>query len=307
MSIADSMRLLWVEGLSDCTGARSWTTEKLFRPSNVTVMAVRHDDFSIYLGNPKQSTQYFAHEVDRFASASFESLLTDTKSEAYPRATGWLLIRAYYAAFFSVHALLRLHGWACTRLSTENLKSINSDIKLFFPGGRSFFAGLYLIKSETNGRELRCRPLDSSVGGSHEILWSLLSTYLDEVTTVILSNPNVDGQALAVLIDEFSTRINRFGGPKWFTTIRNRLNYAHEYGAWFPYIKSTSDYDRLQNVLATWCTTPNETLAILGDDELMKYASACAFLVSLCCTTTRDLTYRSKSNSPFRQSCGLLV
>lgn len=307
MSIAESMRLLWVGGLTDCTGARSWTTDKLFKPSNLTVSASRANELSLYLGNAKQSTQYFAHEADRFASASFESLLASAKNDAFPRATGWLLIRAYYAAFFAVHALLRLHGWACTRLTAENLRSINSELSLLYPGSTKLNSGLYLVKSENGGRELRCRPLDSSIGGTHEILWSLLRTYFDEVNTIILSGPSTDGQVLAGLIDKFFVHIDQFGGPKWFSTVRNRLNYAHEYGAWFPYIKSTSDYDRLQHVLATWLTSPDDTLIAPSDDELVKFACACAFLVSLCCETVRDLTYRSKPNSPFRQSCGLIL
>lgn len=307
MSFADSMRLLWVGGLTDCTGPRSWTTDKLLQPSRVTVSAVGPNDVSLYLGNPKQSSHYFAHETDRFASASFESLLTGAKSDAYPRATGWLLIKAYYAAFFAVHALMRLHGWACTRLSAANLKGINNELSLLFPGSRKFDAGLYLVKSESGGRELRCQPLDSSIGGTHEILWSLLRGYFDEVTKVVLSNSNTDGQALVVAVDDFFGVIDGFGGPRWFATVRNKLNYSHSYGAWFPYVNSTCDYDRLNAVLATWMTAPDETLAVPGNDELVKFASACAFLVSVCSTTVRDLTYRSKPNSPFRQSCGLLV
>lgn len=307
MSIADSMRLSWVGGLTDCTGARSLTTDKLFKPTNITVSDVSADDVFVYLGNSKQSSQYFAHEADRFASASFESLLTCTKSAEYPRATGWLLIKSYYAAFFALHALLRLRGWACTRLSTENLRGINSEVSLLFSGSRRFDAGLYLVKSESGGRELRCRPLESSIGGTHEILWSLLRAYFDDLTNIVLKNPNTDGQALAVLVERFLTHINRFGGPKWFSTVRNRLNYSHEYGAWFPYAKSTSDHDRLQAVLSTWSISPDDTLSDRGDDELVKFAGACAFLVSLCCATVRDLTYRSKPSSPFRKSCGLLV
>jgi len=307
MSIADSMRLLWVEGITDCTGPRSWSTDKLFEPKNVTVSEVRESDFLIYLGNPKVSPQYFAHEADRFASAAFESLLISNKSDSYPRSTGWLLIQAYYAAFFSVHALLRFHGWACTRLSNENLKNINKEIKSIHSENKKFSAGLYLIKSENHGSELLCQPLDSTLGGTHEILWSILRTYFEKVTNVVLSNPNVDGQKYAILIGDFLTLINQFGGHKWFTTIRNRLNYAHEYGAWFPYIKSTSDYDRIHNVLAPWSVNPADALKVQCNDELTKYASACAFLVSLSCTNVRDLTYRSKSKSPFRSSSGLLV
>ncbi|MAL00688.1 MAG: hypothetical protein CL536_00825 [Alcaligenaceae bacterium] len=301
------MRLLWVDGITNCKGARSWTSDKLFNLKNVTVSSVNADDVCLYLGNATQSTQYFAHEADRFASAAFETLHTNVKSESYARSTGWLLIKAYYAAFFAVHSLMRLHGWACTRLSSEHLKSINSEVPLLFPGNRKFTAGLYLIRSESGGRELRCSPLDSSKGGSHEILWSLLHPFFNNAIAVVLSDPNRDGQTFAVMLSDFLNRIDRVGGPKWFTATRNRLNYAHEYGAWFPYAKSTCDYDRLQTVLASWSTSPTEAAIVRGDDELIKFAAACSFLVSLCCATVRDLTYRSNPSSPFRKSCGLLV
>jgi hypothetical protein len=259
------------------------------------------------LGNASQSTQYFAHEADRFATAAFETLLTGSKSEAYPRSTGWLLIKTYYAAFFALHSLMRLHGWACTRLSSENLRSINKEISQFFPGNRLFDAGLYLIKYENGGRQLRCLTLNSSLGGTHEVLWSLLRAFFDEITIVVLSNQNQDGQKLAMMLGDFLKSLDPFGGPKWFSTVRNRLNYAHEYGAWFPYVKSTCDYDRLQSVLSAWNTSPDEVIAARGEDELIRFASACSFLLSLCSTTVRDLTYRSKSTSPFRQSSGRLV
>lgn len=307
MAISESMRLLWIGGLTDCTGARSWTTDKLFRVTNVTACSVGVDDFSLYLGNAKLSTQYFAHEADRFASAAFETLLTSVKQEAYSRSTGWLLIKAYYAAFFATHSLMRLHGWACTRLSSENLSSINREITQFFPGSQKFVAGLYLVKSESGGSQLRCRPLDSSIGGTHEILWSLLRPFFDEAVEVVLSSSNQDGQNLAILLSEFLILIDRAGGPKWFSSVRNRLNYAHDYGAWFPYIKSTSDYDRLEAVLKNWSNSPESAFAARSNDELVKFSAACAFLVSLCCATVKDLTYRSKPKSPFRQSCGLLV
>jgi hypothetical protein len=214
MSVANSMRLLWIAGINDCTGLRSWTTDKLFKHTNVTVSAVSPIDFCIYLGNASQSTQYFAHEADRFATAAFETLLTGSKSEAYPRSTGWLLIKTYYAAFFALHSLMRLHGWACTRLSSENLRSINKEISQFFPGNRLFDAGLYLIKYENGGRQLRCLTLNSSLGGTHEVLWSLLRAFFDEITIVVLSNQNQDGQKLAVMLGDFLKSLDPFGGPK---------------------------------------------------------------------------------------------
>lgn len=306
MSIAASLRLLWLRGLVDCTGHRVWTTDRLFQPKFVTVSSVSTSEFTVYVGNANHSVHYFAHEADRFAAASFESLLSGARSDAYPRATGWLLIRSYYAAFFAVHSLLRLHGWACTRLTSGNLKTINADIQLLF-GAERFGAGLYLIKSANSGRELVCTPLDASLGGTHEALWSLLRGFFAEAEQIALAAPDTGGQDFAALVADFFTVIDPVGGPGWFSTVRNRLNYAHEYGAWFPYVNSTCDYDRLTEVLAKWRGSPSDSIAIPGNDDLIKFACACAFLVSLCGMTIRDLTYRSKSNSPFRRASGLLA
>jgi hypothetical protein len=300
------MRLLWVKGLVESTGHRTWTTDKLFNPRVVTVSSAQADQFSLYLSNSTHSVHYFAHEADRFASASFESLLSSTKSDDFPRSTGWLLIRSYYAAFFAVHALFRVHGWACTRLTQANLKSVNEESQSLF-GAAKYAAGLFLVKSASNGRELTCRPITLAQGGTHEALWSLLRAFFDEAVHIVLTAPDTDGQSFSTIIEDFFKLVDPYGGPSWFSTIRNRLNYGHEYGAWFPYVKSTSDYDRISAALGPWRKSPDEAIVNRSNDELISFSTACAFLVSLCRETVRDLTYRSRTNSPFRQASGLLV
>jgi hypothetical protein len=307
MAFADSMRLAWVTGLTDCTGARSWTTDRLFNRSTVTATSSTQDEFVLYVGNAKNSQQYFAHEADRFASAAFESVIVGTRNEKYPRSTGWLLIRAYYSAFFAVHALLRLHGWACTRLAPGNLKSVNEDLALMAPGSQIFTGGLYFVRSEANGRDLRCKSLSTSLGGTHEALWALLKVYLVDVVQVVLSHPDPTGQAFVATMDAFQALVDEHGGVGWFPTLRNRVNYSHEYGAWFPYVKSTCDYDRLQAIFGRWTMSPEDVLKALGNDELMRFVGACAFLVAACGHTVRDLQFRSKPSSPFRQSSALLL
>ncbi|MEJ8849650.1 hypothetical protein [Variovorax rhizosphaerae] len=260
---------------------------------------------TLYIGNRHGAVQYFAHEADRFASAAFESILVGVKNPTFPRSTGWLLIRAYYAAFFAMHSLMRLHGWACVRLSSANLKAINKDVALFFSGSGSLNAGLYFVKSNDGARELICSPLDTSA--THDALWSVARDFFNEIGSVVLQGNNAEGQALVALLDKLQRLAEPFGGTKWFSTLRNRINYAHEYGTWFPYLTSTSDYDRVDAALGVWKGMPEDAFAHQSDDELIGFATACGFIVSLCCTTVRDLTFRSRSNSPFRGSSGRLV
>jgi hypothetical protein len=149
--------------------------------------------------------------------------------------------------------------------------------------------------------------MGAAAGGSHEALWSLFAPYFRTVNTTILSQGDPSLQPVVNAIDTFTDIVDRYGGAKWFTTVRNRLNYSHEYGAWFPYTKSTSDYDRIESVLSKWVSEPDETIRLTNADELMHFTGSCAFLVSLCRATIRDLHHRSRAQSPFRQSSGLMI
>lgn len=309
MKLANSLRLLWIQGLPESTGPRSVTTEKFIQPKYVTVTGANEGDgLRLYAGNPSIAVAYFSHETDRFASASFESILTGGKVAAYPRSTAWLIIRAYYAAFFAVHALLRMHGWACTRLLPNTVAKLNGELEQFYPSSPKLTAGLYLLRLQPDAREIVCKKMDGTTqGGTHEALWSILDDYLAAATTTVLSVPDQDHQEFVLLIDEFRRLLGKFGGSTWFTQLRNRVNYSHEYGTWFPYSRSTCDYDRLEAAMDHWKSEPANALKVAGRDELVLFMSACAFLVGVCSATIRDLAYRSKSTSPFRKSSGLLL
>lgn len=310
MAFADSLRLLWMAGILKGVGPRSSSTEKLFNTRLITLNGVNgQEGFNLFISNPSKTVEYFAHEADRFASAAFESLIIAARNEAHPRSIAWLLIQGYYSAFFAMHALLRIRGWACTKLAKKNLDSINAEVKALYPAADSFAQGLYLIKSQSAGRDLICSKLDAGQGGSHETLWALLPDFFDQSSIEILSdqtNPE-DAQQVVEAIDTFLRVLKKHGGNLWFTQLRNRVNYSHAYGAWFPYHSSTSDFDRLKAVFDRWRSPPADAFLNLPKDELNQFAASCAFLVSLCRLTVEDLAYRSSARSPFRTSSGRLA
>lgn len=311
MAFSDSLRLLWMGNILKGTGTRSATTETFLSPRIVTVNAVAFTgEINLFVSNPKKSIAYYCHEADRFATAAFESLLTLTKHDAYPRSTAWLLIRGYYASFFALHSLMRIHGWACTRVGKNSLLSINADISALFPLMPQLSQGLYLLSCTAGGRDLKLRKLEGGQsGGSHEALWGLLEAYLNNASMIILgqSLSDQDAQMTDSAFDSFQQLVRSMGGPIWFTRTRNNINYAHLHGTWFPYKNSTCDYDRLVSVFERWKGAPTDIFQGIGNDELMKFAAACAFLVSLCKTTITDLSYRSPPNSTFRLSSGRLA
>lgn len=308
MALPETLRLLWIRGLTESVGHRAMTTEKFLQAKSVTVTGNGAGGVQLYANVAKDAVSYFSQEADRFASASFESLLVVSRLESHPRAVGWLLIRSYYAAFFAAHALMRFHGWACTRILQNTASKLNDELARFYPGSMNIGGGLYLLSLKADTREILGKKLEGqNQGGTHEALWSVFDSYLDESTTLALLEDDPGHQEYVALIDEFKKFTKKFGGSSWFTQLRNRVNYSHEYGAWFPYIKSTCDYDRLSEALSHWAGEPRKALAASGRDELVLFVSACAFLVALCSMNVRDLAFRGKAKSPFRVSSGQLL
>lgn len=310
MSVAGPLRLLWMGRITSSAGPRTATLDRFFNRRTITVnRPVDRGELSVYVGNPLRSIDLFAHEADRFASAAFESLIVEAPRGEYPRSIAWLLIRSYYAAFFALHALLRLHGWACSRLSGQLLAGINAEIDLLYPGSDRVDGGLYFLESGGGGSEITLKKMDAVNGGSHEMLWSLLVKYMTEVSDTALRD-NTDPEAnslIAVAITNFLDLVRGKGGAAWFTQVRNRLNYLHSYGAWYPYADSTCDVHRVTAAMEGWRGSPEECLGRGAQDELIQFAEACAFIVCLCRITIEDLSFRAVPRSPFRSSSGRLL
>lgn len=311
MKTAAPLRLLWLPNIVNAPGPRSLTTELFLHYRHATVSGAPTDsgECSLYIANPRKTVEYFSHEADRFATAAFESMLRLETATEFNRSIAWPLVRAYYSAFFSLHALFRVHGWACTRLSANVVAGLNRQVAGIYPDAPRLQAGLYFIECRGGGTELGLKKMDAVNGGSHEALWSLLDGYIKLLTDTALtesSDPEA-GALLTVAIGQFQEVLKKNGGAQWLTKIRNLVNYSHEFGAWFPYAGSTCDLNRINTCLKTWLLAPEAVFSECGADTLIQYTTACSFLVSLCRTTVEDLVFRSVARSPFRASSGRLA
>jgi hypothetical protein len=309
MSTEDQLRLLWIKGIQQVSGKRAVSTELFFKSNNTTAeRIVEQEKFSLYVANPKKSSEYLAHEADRFSSAAFETLSCETARPETPHAVAWSLIRSYYAAFFSLHALIRLHGWSCTNVTKEIAVQINNEAKLLYPSSLKISAGLYLIQFASAGSDITATRLDSGSGGSHEQLWSILEKYLFALTkaSLLVENENYGSSDFSHSIERLRQRIKKYGGHSWFTRTRNRLNYAHGFGAWFPYTNSQA-YREIHVSTTKWLDQPTHCLSSAQRDELVEFSEACSFIVSMCRTTVLDLVRRSAVKSTFQYSSQPLI
>ncbi len=310
MATKDALRTIWLPGISGGGATGRITVDRFLRSRNAHLHTQPTDGhFKIYVPNQKNIPELFVSEAGRFSSASFESLVVEATRPEFPRSTGWLLIRAYYAAFFAFHSLMRLRGWACSRLTKENCVRLEKDLKVVFGVDGGIESGLYLLKAYGSSPEISCDIIANKKGGSHEAAWSLLPEFLRSMTTDALEG-SVDqeaAQSLLQFVDVFNRKIKKRGGVIWLTRVRNLVNYSHEYGAWFPYDSSTCDNDRIFAAIRRWRGDISDVFSVDAVDELVEFCEVCAFLVCLLHTTIKDLVFRSKANSQIRISTGRLL
>jgi len=312
MSLSTSLRLIWLKDIHLAKGPRNLTTEKLLTEKNTTVNSPFKDGkFTTFMNNPNKTLEFYSHEADRFAAAAFESIEDNGLSPTrHPRSIGWRLIKAYYAAFFALHALIRIHGWACTRITTDTVKIVNKGLNSVYPNSEKISGGLYLIKSESSGSELSFEKINTgTAGGSHEALWYFLETYIDVLIYTTLQNRGdpEETQITVSTLESFKDFIKNKGGAIWFTQVRNRVNYSHGYGAWFPYAGSTCDAHRLDSAISKWKEDPDKIVPNASGDEPLQFSMACTFIVAMCRASIADLKYRAIAQSPFKKSSGALL
>jgi len=112
-----------------------------------------------------------------------------------------------------MHSLLRLHGWAIARISKNSANCINKELNALYPSVKNFNAGLYFLRCEDNGAKLICKRIDMDSGGSHEILWTFLQNYLDELRNTVDHEEMQDneGKDLIDSIDRFQRVLEKMG------------------------------------------------------------------------------------------------
>jgi hypothetical protein len=182
---------------------------------------------------------YLAHDYERFALSSFESLLFCSPEYNRPKAVGWPLLKIYYSAFFGAHAIMRATGNAILRIETRQAKRISEIASIFSPT-LTITAGVYyfrMIQNIDNSIDVQLNKIADS-GGAHDQFWKQFYSFLSTVTTKISENNEPDASAIVREIFEIQRLLSdnsRLPSGTWLSATRNNINYQHRHGVWFPY------------------------------------------------------------------------
>jgi hypothetical protein len=201
--------------------------------------------FTIQIHNEHDFYSPLANEINRWASACFESVEAINENPKRVHAIAWPLIQLYYSAFFGAHAICRSFGVICSQLESKQTAAVAKQAKATLSHVAQPVNGFYALTFDTSLRTVTARLLDDS----HADLWaefnglmSRLST--DVLITVAQSRVKMDASGL---FGDINAILKQGGANKgnWLSRIRNQLNYQKSHGAWYPYKRTNPEIQQL--------------------------------------------------------------
>lgn len=112
--------------------------------------------------------------------------------------------------------------------------------------------------------------------------------------------PQIDAIEIVKRIESLRKIMNKRGNNNWLSTVRNSLNYNHEYGTWFPYNNCNIDYDILKNC-DTWCFRQpmDSCFENYSKNVLIEFVQCCQLINSITFEVVDDLIIRHPCNGSF--------
>ena len=210
------------------------------------------DPLELTVSAPDQLLNAWCADISRIACAAFESAASNVTVKGFPGSLGWLLIKSYYAAFFSAHALLRLSGAALTYVDHKGVTAL-ARVARTYAVTISPSAGLAPTKLAGSGNLLEIASTKLS-GHGHAAVWGAFDDFLNDVAQKIAGLPSTaetsDALDQVLKLAEYVRR----SGVAWLSSTRNDINYRQLLDVWFPYGKDKPDHTKLARMATQWAS-----------------------------------------------------
>jgi hypothetical protein len=316
MPAVDLIRPYWLPGLHAVSGKvlhglHEWFVNKDYQAYDPLVAVPetsRVDHFYLTVTESRPLVTSIACDCNRVSIACFESLSSITQIENIPRSTAWLLVKYYYAAFFAAHSILRMLGISCSYLDGDQPAAVNEIFSLFGSDkGLKITSGNYKCTFDAQTKKLLCIRSGNDKGGTHQFLWRCFYEEIKRLSDQILTGKGQTSakQLLAAQLISLAENLCAAGNPGggWLSFMRNRVNYKHHFGSWFPYAQSSkASADQLFEIRHLWqVSTEKLSLDFRSGGELNRFVRTCAFIISLCRELVLDMSSRHPSGRSFHR------
>lgn len=283
-------------GTSSCE-FKSWIAQGKYKVTSVS----QQGDIELYVTDQDALLESLGYDFSRFACASFESMEGIVGSNAFPKATAWAGIAAYYSAFFGAHAILRYFGSSCSQIEQAQA-CLLTDYASIYKINKRIQVGFYAAEYFPSTRMLKLKKLNDT----HKDTWQKLNEVLKDLSSKILQVPGIsqETQEISNLLINMSDAISnsgRFASGNWLSSFRNNLNYKHKYEAWYPYKKSSVKFKQIKKYVGDWSSDAfNPELGLLEKDERLRFFGTCSAIVYLAHGIAKDLAIMADRRSVHR-------
>jgi hypothetical protein len=298
----DAYRVSWIQGINSVSGKpnidiRRWISTGTFQvepastPENIIL---RPGVFSDCLRAP-------AGDINRIAMGADETCSSILEIPNLPRSMAWLIIKIYYAAFFSAHAIIRTQGVSCTSFDVIDIIRLRRIADMYgMANSNAIMSGQYKISFNASAKTMTLNHADKL--RSHEFLWKttidqigVMKTQLAEgffATSYVEDMEKVFGRLEATLSDN-----GRLSG-NWLSQIRNKVNYRQVYDVWYPY-KTTHLAQKWVDKLNLALDGKIEVNPSESPDVVRRFLETCISIIASCRGTLQDLSSKCSNGKSF--------
>lgn len=249
--------------------------------------------------SPGDVLEFAATECARFACASFQTFCMVATDLGSKDSVPWALVRAYYAAYYSAHSILRALGLACSFIDVTRIQTMNR-VAVLYGVQEPFRGGLHEISIDSSGGGLDIVNVGGNQGGSHDAFWDVFCRRLQRMEAEVLAGPlpTAEAQAVNVALGELRQVVGRRRfGTSWLSHVRNTIQYKHGFNIWYPVFGPTNrQIAEFKRLARAWRSDPIACRVIAtGGDELPTFISACTFIVAWCRTLLIRINERAST------------
>lgn len=255
-------------------------------------------------------TRAVSFDYDRFALAAHESRIVALSEREKFGAVGWPLLKQYYSAFFSAHAIMRSRGAGVVRIDGKQSRYITTTLQAYLGTKDTFPSGTYYYSTAKNDEdksgELTVNFSMSEDGkGVHEGFWSVFVKYLETearraVETGLPDNQDFISHALEVKNSIMS------GETVWLSKVRNEINYQHEHQSWMPLTKKSISNKSLPKSSTEYSLNARLDASKVKD-PIKSFFCTCCYISELNLLIANRVAAKSKAGGTFGQRWARLV
>lgn len=197
----------------------------------------------------------------------------------------WTYIRLYYSAFFAAHSILRCFGEAPVFLEVGHVNAIAKNATRYgYQLATGPSRGFYRLSVSEDAKFAKLSKLHDSHKDTWKCFIELLDRISDETANKAVALDATKREFISVLtsLRDALTDGGKFGRGEFLVEFRHRVNYRHEYGAWYPYKDSAVRFNDVSTSYMRWRNDDLEIKNRSAKSDVAIFVETCAAIVSFC-------------------------